>query len=152
MPSLPSQPHSLRQPAQRSDENWAFTAVAVFLVGLVVVATGGYQYLQYSKQQDQAREERQTYQRYNDYLKSNQEPAAASTDADTEAATNTNPAKAASPAEAPATAAAQPTMAQKLLSHPAVTPGPGFDAPGVQQTGVTIIDAMDQAQANARSH
>ena len=43
-------------------------------------------------------------------------------------------------------------MAQKLLSHPAVTPGPGFDAPGVQQTGVTIIDAMDQAQANARSH
>jgi len=33
-----------------------------------------------------------------------------------------------------------------LLNHPAVTPGPGFDMPGVQSTGKTIVDAMDHAQ------
>ena len=35
---------------------------------------------------------------------------------------------------------------QQLLAHPAVTPGPGFDKPGVQSTGKAIVDAMEQAQ------
>ena len=148
MPTLPAQHSSLSQPPQRSDENWVVTAVGVFLVGLVVVAAGGYQYLKYSKQQEQAREERQTYQRYNDYLKSAQEPepaapAAAAEPAETSPATPAQPQTAAAPAQ---------SMAQKLLSHPAVTPGPGFDAPGVQQTGVTIIDALDQAQSSSKQH
>ena len=41
-------------------------------------------------------------------------------------------------------------MAEKLLSNPAVTPGPGFNAPGVQQTGIAIIDAIEHAQATAK--
>ena len=35
---------------------------------------------------------------------------------------------------------------QQLLDHPAVTPGAGFDAPGVQATGKAIVDAIDQAK------
>lgn len=132
----------MHQTAQRSDENWVVTAVAVFLAGTVVLGTAGYQYLKYSKQQEQSREERQTYQRYNDYLQSTQEPAPAAK----AAASTENTAQAPSqPVAAPA-----PTKAEKLLSHPAVTPGPGFNAPGVQETGVTIIDALDHAQAAAK--
>ena len=145
MPSPQTPTHALPQPPARSDENWVVTAVAVFLVASLVLLVAGYQYLKYSQQQEQNRQERQTYQRYNDYLKSSQEPAP-----------STQPAQAVAPSEpAPAAQAAspaQPSMAQKLLSHPAVTPGPGFDAPGVQQTGVTIINAMDHAQSSARPH
>ncbi|RGE40631.1 hypothetical protein DZC30_20050 [Comamonas testosteroni] len=134
---MPSHPTT-----QRSDENWVVTAVAVFLVGSVVLATAGYQYLKYSKQQEQSREERQTYERYNDYLQSTQEKAPAAQAPASSAST------AASAPSQPATPA--PTMAEKLLSHPNVTPGPGFNAPGVQETGVTIIDALDHAQATAK--
>lgn len=34
---------------------------------------------------------------------------------------------------------------EKLLAHPAVTPGPGFHSPGVQSTGNAIVNAIDQA-------
>ena len=33
-----------------------------------------------------------------------------------------------------------------LLDHPAVTPGTGFDKPGVQTTGKAIVQAIDQAK------
>lgn len=140
MPDLrkpsPSQPPTL----QRSDENWVMTAVVVFLVASVVLLGVGYQYLKYSKQQEQSRQERQTYQRYNDYLQSTQETAPT-------AKSESEPVDVAAAEPEPQVA---PSMAQKLLSHPAVTPGPGFNAPGVQQTGVTIIDAMEHAQTTAR--
>ncbi len=35
---------------------------------------------------------------------------------------------------------------QKLLAHPAVIPGPGFNAKGVQRTGLAIVEALDRAQ------
>ncbi|MDR2297268.1 MAG: hypothetical protein LBE30_02850 [Comamonas sp.] len=116
------------------------TAVVVFLVASVVLLGVGYQYLKYSKQQEQSRQERQTYQRYNDYLQSTQETAPT-------AKSESEPVDVAAAEPEPQVA---PSMAQKLLSHPAVTPGPGFNAPGVQQTGVTIIDAMEHAQTTAR--
>lgn len=36
-------------------------------------------------------------------------------------------------------------LRQKLLDHPAVTPGDGFDKPGVQATGGAILDAIASA-------
>lgn len=39
----------------------------------------------------------------------------------------------------------------RLLSHSRVTPGPGFDKPGVQSTGIRIVDAIDQAQDLTRT-
>lgn len=34
----------------------------------------------------------------------------------------------------------------ELLANPAVKPGPGFAAPGVQSTGKVIVDAIETAQ------
>ena len=36
---------------------------------------------------------------------------------------------------------------EKLLNHPAVTPGSGFNQRGVQSTGEAIIDAIDSAKS-----
>lgn len=136
----PTRPMSatIQHTPQRSDENYVVTAIGVFLLASLVLGTAAYKYLQHSEQQAQARSDRQAYKRYNDYLQSAQE--------DTPAPAAQDPA----PAQAAQAAAAQPTMAEKLLSHPSVTPGPGFNAPGVQQTGVAIIDAIDHAQATAK--
>ena len=136
----PTRPMSatIQHAPQRSDENYVVTAIGVFLLASLVLGTATYKYLQHSEQQAQARSDRQAYKRYNDYLKSAQEDAPASAVQDP------------APAQAAQAAAAQPTMAEKLLSHPSVTPGPGFNAPGVQQTGVAIIDAIDHAQATAK--
>lgn len=137
MPSNHPMPAAIQPSPQRSDENFVFTAVGVFLAASLILGTAAYKYLQYSEQQEQARTDRQAYKRYNDYLKSSQE--------DTPEPAAQDPA----PAQTAATAA-PPSMTEKLLSHPAITPGPGFNAPGVQQTGVAIIDAMEHAQATAR--
>ena len=136
----PTRPMSatIQHAPQRSDENYVVTAIGVFLLASLVLGTATYKYLQHSEQQAQARSDRQAYKRYNDYLKSAQEDAPASAVQDP------------APAQAAQAAAAQPTMAEKLLSHPSVTPGPGFNAPGVQQTGVAIIDAIEHAQATAK--
>ena len=136
----PTRPMSatIQHAPQRSDENYVVTAIGVFLLASLVLGTATYKYLQHSEQQAQARSDRQAYKRYTDYLKSAQEDAPASAAQDP------------APAQAAQAAAAQPTMAEKLLSHPSVTPGPGFNAPGVQQTGVAIIDAIDHAQATAK--
>ena len=136
----PTRPMSatIQHAPQRSDENYVVTAIGVFLLASLVLGTATYKYLQHSEQQAQARSDRQAYKRYNDYLKSAQEDAPASAAQDPV------------PAQAAQAAAAQPTMAEKLLSRPSVTPGPGFNAPGVQQTGVAIIDAIDHAQATAK--
>ena len=136
----PTRPMSatIQHAPQRSDENYVVTAIGVFLLASLVLGTATYKYLQHSEQQAQARSDRQAYKRYNDYLQSAQE--------DTPAPAAQDPA----PAQAAQAAAAQPTMAEKLLSHPSVTPGPGFNAPGVQQTGVAIIDAIEHAQATAK--
>lgn len=139
MPPTRSMSATIQHAPQRSDENYVVTAIGVFLLASVVLGTAAYKYLQHSEQQAQARTDRQTYKRYNDYLKSAQE------DTPAPAAQDLAPAQAAQ-----AAAAAQPSMAEKLLSHPSVTPGPGFNAPGVQQTGVAIIDAMEHAQATAK--
>lgn len=139
MPPTRSMSATIQHAPQRSDENYVVTAIGVFLLASVVLGTAAYKYLQHSEQQAQARTDRQAYKRYNDYLKSAQE------DTQAPAAQDPTPAQAAQ-----AAAAAQPSMAEKLLSHPSVTPGPGFNAPGVQQTGVAIIDAMEHAQATAK--
>ena len=138
MPPTRSMSATIQHAPQRSDENYVVTAIGVFLLASVVLGTATYKYLQHSEQQAQARTDRQAYKRYNDYLKSAQEstPAPAAQDP--------------APAKAAQAAVVQPSMAEKLLSHPSVTPGPGFNAPGVQQTGVAIIDAIEHAQATAK--
>lgn len=138
MPPTRSIPAAFQHSPPRSDENYVVTAIGVFLLASLILGTATYKYLQHSEQQAQTRTDRQAYKRYNEYLKSAQEdtPAPAAQDA--------------APAQAAQASPAQPSMAEKLLNHPSVTPGPGFNAPGVQQTGVAIIDAMEHAQATAK--
>jgi hypothetical protein len=136
MPSQSTLPSAAPRNALQSDENWVFKAVGIFLLASLMLATAGYQYLQHSKKQEQSREERQ---RYKDYLQSSQPSLAPQ---------EPKPVQTEEQPQPPAATTAEST-AQRLLKHPAVTLGPGFDAPGVQQTGVTIIDAMDHAQGNA---
>lgn len=135
----PTRPMSatIQHAPQRSDENYVVTAIA-FLLASLALGLPPTNTCSTQEQQAQARSDRQAYKRYNDYLKSAQEDAPASYVQDP------------APAQAAQAAAAQPTMAEKLLSRPSVTPGPGFNAPGVQQTGVAIIDAIDHAQATAK--
>ncbi|QXZ10866.1 hypothetical protein KUF54_06610 [Comamonas sp. Y33R10-2] len=139
-------PAARQNSVPRSDVNYVFTAIAVFLLASLILGTVAYQYSQYADKQEQARTERQAYKRYNDYLKSTQQASPEQTPA---VAQDPAPAQAVQEAQAEATPP-QPSMTEKLLTHPAVTPGPGFNAPGVQETGVAIIDAMGSAQANSK--
>lgn len=118
----------------RSDENIVITVLGVFLLLTLVLGTGGYQYWKYVQEREQKQSDQQALRRYNDYLSTQ------------EAAEPKTPPPAATPA-----APVQSSVTQKLLEHPGVTPGPGFNAPGVQATGVTIIDAIDQAQAAGKT-
>lgn len=122
-----------RPAVQRSDESLVFTVLTVFLVGAAVLATLGYMYWRNTQTQEQQRSEQRIYQRYNDYMEASERSAARAEPAAPEAQPQPQP--------------MPPTPAQRLLSHPGVTPGPGFNAPGVQSTGLLIIDAIDQAQA-----
>ncbi|MBS7778746.1 hypothetical protein [Acidovorax sp. CCYZU-2555] len=45
--------------------------------------------------------------------------------------------------------AARLKVRDQLLANPAVKPGPGFAAPGVQSTGKAIIDAIDRVQGRS---
>lgn len=125
-----------RPTAEHSDESLVFTVLTLFLVGAAVLGTLGYMYWRNTQSQEQQRSELHTYQQYNDYVEATERSTA--------------------PVEPP-TAAARPqpilpTPAQRLLNHRGVTPGSGFHTPGVQATGVLIIDAIDQAQAAEKSH
>jgi hypothetical protein len=121
-----------RPGAGRSDESLVFTVLTIFLLGAIVLGTLGYMYWRSTQSQEQHRSELRTYQQYNDYVNAIQ--------------LSTARVEPAAPPVQP-----QPTPAQRLLSHPGVTPGPGFHMPGVQATGLTIIDAIDQAQAAEKS-
>lgn len=101
--------------------------VSTALVLIAALMLGGY-WMQ--KQRSQQTQRMQAADVYQSYLRhTNPTPMAAET---------------APPAISPQ-AQAQATR-NFLLTHPAVTPGPGFDMPGVQSTGKTIVDAMDHAQ------
>lgn len=118
-----------------SDENLVITVLAVFLLLSLVLGTGGYQYWKHVQEREQKQSDQQALRGYNDYLRSQQaEQKEASPSASSKSAT-----------------AATSSMEQKLLEHPGVTPGPGFKAAGVQATGMTIIDAIDHAQAAEKS-
>lgn len=122
--------------AAASDRKLIVTILATFALLSVVVGLLGYQYFKHEREQAQSRAEQRIYQYYSDY---------------TQPKRSSPPQP---PAPPPQAAPAPPSMAQKLLAHPGVTPGVGFSSPGVQSTGIAIIDAIDQAQATekARMH
>lgn len=117
------------KPRRASDENWALSLLGITAAAVLCMFAAGYFLTQYWGQVDNVRAQQQ--QQFDTYRRS------------------TRPAAPAAPAVAPVRpepSAAQLTRA-RLLAHPNVTPGPGFDSPGVQSTGAVIVDAIDEAQA-----
>lgn len=127
------------RPHQHSDENFVITVVGGFLLLSLVLGTGGYQYWKHVQQQEQKQSDQRALRHYNDYVSTHQ-----AEEEETPVVTPTPPTQASVPV--------QPSMAQKLREHPSVTPGPGFNMPGVQSTGVAIIEAIDIAQGKALKH
>ena len=113
-------------PASTSNDSalvsWLVAVVVVLVAALVV---GGY-WMQ--SQNQQAAQRYQQEQQYRTYLASTREAAAYTP-----------------PAPNPAIIEARETRAY-LLAHPSVTPGEGFNQPGVQATGKAIAQAIDRAQ------
>lgn len=119
------------RPRRASDENWVLTILGFTVVAVVCMSVVGYFLTRHWDQQEEALRAQQrqleTYRRF-----------------------TAPPSTRATPPEAVQAQAKAQTQAQqtraRLLSHPSVTPGPGFDRPGVQSTGIRIVDAIDQAQ------
>ena len=116
-------------PAKSNDSDSSLVTGLIFTVLVLVAAliVGGY-WMQKQRGESAERMQANAYQNY---------------------LNNTRPTPMPPAAQASAVrsqqAQAQETR-QYLLGHPAVTPGPGFDKPGVQTTGKTIVQAIDQAK------
>lgn len=119
------------KPRRASDENWVLTVVTATLAAVLCMFALGYFLSNHWTQE--AQELRQQQQQFDTYRRATATPRA------------TPDAHPSSPALPPDMLQAQETRA-RLLAHPNVIPGPGFDRPGVQSTGAVIVDAIDSAQ------
>ena len=120
------------KPRRANDENWALTIVSITVLAVLCMFALGYVLSRYWNQERQVQRDQQV--QYENYRRATAAPV------DTAPATPR-----ASPSLPPDMLQAQAQRA-RLLAHPSVTPGPGFDRPGVQSTGASIVDAIDQAQ------
>lgn len=118
---------------QPSDENVVINAIALSMLTILALGIAVYQFLLYQREQEQKRLDTRVYRGYvlhtDKKLEKSPDPGIDSTierklgkkQVDRE-------------------------MTRKLLDHPFVTPGGGFNAPGVRSTGVAIVDAIDRVQ------
>lgn len=116
MPSAP------QRPRKYTDESFVITIVTV---GLSCVVLFGFMLNSYLDARKAREVEHAKTQAYKQYLRNTPVQA---------------------PAPMPPAVAARLEARDQLLAHPAVKPGPGFSAPGVQSTGKVIVDAIDRAQ------
>lgn len=114
-------PVSQRQ-RKYTDESFVVTAVTV---GLITAIVAGYLLNWYLDARAKREMERAQSVVYRQYLRSTPPQA---------------------PKPLPDAIAERLRVRDELLAHPAVKPGPGFAAPGVQSTGKVIVDAIDTAQ------
>lgn len=114
-------PVSQRQ-RKYTDESFVLTAVTLGLIAAIVC---GYLLNWYLEARSKREMEQAQSVVYRQYLRNTPQQA---------------------PQPLPQAIAERLKVRDELLAHPAVTPGPGFAAPGVQSTGKVIIDAIDMAQ------
>lgn len=120
-------------PRRPSDENWALRVTAVTLLAVLCMFVLGYFLSSHWSQEKQALWVQQ--QQYQDYRRATA-PAPLNPASMTQSATSL-----------PADMVQAQQVRARLMAHPAVTPGPGFDRPGVQSTGIAIVEAIDEAQS-----
>ncbi len=116
-----------RKPAASSSNDSQLASFLMLSVAILVGALvlGGYWMQQQRADQAELRQQADVYETYLYNTRNTPAPAP----------------------EALSRAAQAQQVRQYLLDHPAVTPGPGFNRPGVQITGKTIVDAIDSAKA-----
>jgi hypothetical protein len=119
---MPSAPQPTRK---NTDESFVITAVTIGLISCIVVGYLLNWYLDHRNAQEMTRAKTQVYRQY---------------------LQNTPPQ---APKPLPEAMAARLKVREQLLANPAVKPGPGFAAPGVQSTGKAIVDAIDNAQGRS---
>lgn len=114
--------------APASDTNWGLTVAILITIALVALLIGGWMFSSQPTPQE-TRQQRDQAVMLEQYRQNTAPPA--------------------QPPTLPASYLEAKRIEEKLLNHPAVTPGPGFYKPGVQSTGNAIVDAMDQASLAA---
>lgn len=105
----------------QSAENWVAKSLMLLIGGVGVLGAAGFMVNSHLETQQRNAEQVRAMSHY-------------------EAATRPK----ATPPLLPASFQAAQAREQRLREHPLVTPGGGFNAPGVQETGIAIIDAIDQ--------
>ncbi|WP_159912854.1 hypothetical protein [Pantoea sp. 18069] len=116
MPSAP------QRPRKHTDESFVITAVTIGLISCIALGYLLDWYLENRNTREMNRAKTEVYQQYLHNTPSQQ------------------------PKPLPEALAERLKVRDQLLAHPAVKPGPGFTAPGVQSTGKAIIDAIDLVQ------
>ena len=122
MPAAPT-------PPPKNNDSGLVTGLVVTVVVLVAALIGGGFWLKSQRGADAER--MQAARMYENYLDA------------------TRPVRVANPVDLSARErAAQDARETRkfLMEHPAVTPGAGFDKPGVQATGKAIVQAIDSAK------
>lgn len=115
--------------APKSNDSKLITwLVAITVLVLGAIVAGGFWMQAQKNAAQQQREEARTYRAY---LESTRE--------------DVQPPQPVRPVTHPAEQEARATR-EYLLAHPAVTPGDGFNKPGVQATGKAIVEAIERAQ------
>lgn len=118
---------ALQRSRKFTDESFVIAAVTIGLVVAIVVGTLLNWYLDARREREMRQAQTEVYR---EYLR------------------NTPPQ---APQPLPDAIAQRLKVREQLLANPAVKPGPGFAAPGVQSTGKVIVDAIDQAQERQKA-
>ena len=110
--------------APKSTENlWLWLIIIAIVVAVLALSTAQFLVQRDQTTRSQLREQAQAYDTYR---------------------ANTRPS--APPPQVSAQVQEARRVRETLLQHPAVTPGAGFDAPGVQATGIAIVEALDRSR------
>ena len=113
------------KPRRASDENWVLTLLSITVIAVLCMFAAGYFLTSHWHAQEETRSQQRQLDAYLDYTAPKPQP----------------------PAPAPVEFTQAQQVRARLLAHPSVTPSQGFDKPGVQSTGIAIVDAIDEAQA-----
>lgn len=131
---------STNKQANGNDESWVISAIGwTLLLGLAGLFIS-WKYSQHITEKEAKLREGRAAVIYNDYVADKEQAAPASKPGTQGPQTARSASKAANSTS---------TMAQRLLSTPGVTAGPGFSSEGVQETGVVILDAIERANTSS---
>lgn len=106
-----------------SENTWLWITIIAIVSAVVALATGNFILTHERQAQREYRDQAEAFATYRE-----------------------NTRTAVPPPEVSAKVEEERRIRETLLHHPAVTPGPGFAAPGVQTTGIAIVEAIDRAR------